>query len=132
MLSDRSHSVKSSILVWLILLLPLLSWLLSSFSSLPSSSQEPSGSSAPGEGAWATGTGGADEEAPAAKAWSAGDGVGESRLEGEVNRRNLEIINFEHELHPRLGLERSNNKIEVRKGVILAMSFSINVDNFGS
>jgi hypothetical protein len=58
--------------------------------------------------------------------------VGESRLEGEVNRRNLEIINFEHELHPRLGLEMSNNEIEVRKEVILAMSFSINADNFGS
>jgi hypothetical protein len=28
----------------------------------------------------------------------------ESRLEG-VNRRNLQIINFEHEFHPELGLE---------------------------
>jgi hypothetical protein len=54
----------------------------------------------------------------------------ESRLEG-VNRRNLKIINFEHELHLGLGLEISNNKIGVRKRVLLAISCSINVDNFG-
>jgi hypothetical protein len=29
----------------------------------------------------------------------------ERRLEG-VNRRNLKVIDFEHELHPRLALER--------------------------
>jgi hypothetical protein len=32
----------------------------------------------------------------------------ESHLEG-VNRRNLNIIKFEHELHPGLGLEMSND-----------------------
>jgi hypothetical protein len=58
-------------------------------------------------------------------AWQA-----ESRLEG-VNRRYLKIINFKHEIHPGLGLEISNNEIEVRKRV-LAMSGSINVDDFGS
>jgi hypothetical protein len=31
----------------------------------------------------------------------------ESRLKG-VNRRNLKIINFEHALHPGLGLEINN------------------------
>jgi hypothetical protein len=36
----------------------------------------------------------------------------ESCLEG-VNRRNLKIINFGHELHPELGLEISNNEIGV-------------------
>jgi hypothetical protein len=45
----------------------------------------------------------------------------ESRLKG-VNRRNLKIVNFEHELHLGLGLEISNNKIGVRKKVLLAMS----------
>jgi uncharacterized Fe-S cluster-containing MiaB family protein len=55
----------------------------------------------------------------------------ESHLEG-VNRRDLKVINFEHELHPGLGLEISNNKIRVRKRVLLAMSCSINADNFGS
>jgi hypothetical protein len=54
----------------------------------------------------------------------------ESRLEG-VNRQNPKIINFEHELHPGLGLEMSNNEIEVQKRV-LAMSCSINADNFES
>jgi hypothetical protein len=49
-----------------------------------------------------------------------------------VNTRNLKIINFKHELHPRLGLETSNNKIGVRKSVLLAISCSINVDNFGA
>jgi hypothetical protein len=55
----------------------------------------------------------------------------ESRLEG-VNRRNLKIINFEHALHPGLGLEINNSGFEVRKIFLLAMSCSINVDNFGS
>jgi hypothetical protein len=55
----------------------------------------------------------------------------ESCLEG-VNRRKLKIINFEHELHPRLGLEMSNNEFGVQKRVLLAMSCSINADNFGS
>jgi hypothetical protein len=55
----------------------------------------------------------------------------ESRLDG-VNRKNLKIINVEHELHPGLGLEISNNEIGVWKRVLLAMSFSINVDDFGS
>jgi hypothetical protein len=49
-----------------------------------------------------------------------------------VNRRNLKIIKFQHELHPGLGLEISDNEIEVRKRVLLAMSCSINVDDFGS
>jgi hypothetical protein len=51
----------------------------------------------------------------------------ESRLEG-VNRRNLKIINFKHELHPGLGLEISNNKFEVQKRVLLTMSCSIDVN----
>ena len=55
----------------------------------------------------------------------------ESRLEG-VNRRNLKIINFEHALHPGLGLEINNSELRVQKIVILAMSCSINADNFGS
>jgi hypothetical protein len=45
--------------------------------------------------------------------------------------RNLKIINLEHELRPWLGLEMSNYKIRVWKRV-LAMSCSINADNFGS
>jgi hypothetical protein len=55
----------------------------------------------------------------------------ESRLEG-VNRQNLRITNFEHALHLRLGLEINNREFGVRKIVHLAMSFSINVDNFRS
>ena len=55
----------------------------------------------------------------------------ESCLEG-VNRQNLEIINFEHALHARLGLEINNCEFGVRKIVLLAMSCSINADNFGS
>jgi hypothetical protein len=56
----------------------------------------------------------------------------ESCLEGGgVNRRNLKTINFEHELHPGLGLEISNNEIRVRKRV-LSMSCSINADDFRS
>jgi hypothetical protein len=43
----------------------------------------------------------------------------------------MKSINFEHELHPRLGLEISNNEIDVRERV-LAMSCSINADDFGS
>jgi hypothetical protein len=42
----------------------------------------------------------------------------ESRLE-RVNRRNLEIINFEHQLHSGLGLEISNNEIRVRREFFL-------------
>jgi hypothetical protein len=41
-------------------------------------------------------------------------GEGESRLEG-VNRRNLKIINFEHELHPGLALERVMMKPECER-----------------
>jgi hypothetical protein len=55
----------------------------------------------------------------------------ESRSEG-VNRRNLKIINFEHTLHPGLGLEINNSEFGVWKIVLLAMSCSINADNFGS
>ena len=54
----------------------------------------------------------------------------ESRLEG-VNRRNLKIINFEHALHPGLGLEINNSEFEVRK-IVLAMSCLSNADNFES
>jgi hypothetical protein len=54
-----------------------------------------------------------------------------SHLE-EVNRRNLKIINFEHTLHPGLGLEINNSEFKVWKIVLLAMSCSINADNFGS
>jgi hypothetical protein len=53
----------------------------------------------------------------------------ESRLEG-VNRRNMKIRNFEHALHPRLGLEINNLEFEVRRIVPLSMSCSINADNF--
>jgi hypothetical protein len=58
----------------------------------------------------------------------------ESRLEGGggVKRRILKIINFEHALHPGLGLEINNSEIEVRKIVLLAMSCLVNADNFGS
>jgi hypothetical protein len=55
----------------------------------------------------------------------------ESHLEG-VNRQNLKIINFEHALHPRLGLEINNSEFGVWKIVLLAMSCSTNADNFGS
>jgi hypothetical protein len=48
-----------------------------------------------------------------------------------MNRRNLKIINFEHTLHPRLGLEINKCEFGVRKIVPLAMSCSINADNFG-
>jgi hypothetical protein len=54
----------------------------------------------------------------------------ESRLDG-VNRRNLKFIYFEHELHSGLELEISNNEIGVQKRVLLAMSCSINMDDFG-
>jgi hypothetical protein len=57
--------------------------------------------------------------------------LSESRLEGRVNRQNLKIINFEHELYLRLGLEMSNNEIGVRRRVLLDMSCSNNADNFG-
>jgi hypothetical protein len=46
--------------------------------------------------------------------------------------RNLKIINFEHALRPWLGLEINNCEFGVRKVVVLAMSCSINADNFGS
>jgi hypothetical protein len=46
-----------------------------------------------------------------------------------VNWRNLKIINFEHTLHPRLGLEINNSEFGVWKIVLLAMSCSINADN---
>ena len=49
-----------------------------------------------------------------------------------VNRRNLKIINFEHTLHPRLGLEINKHEFGVQKIVLIAMSCSINADNFGS
>jgi hypothetical protein len=44
----------------------------------------------------------------------------------------MKIINFEHTLHPGLGLEINNREFRVRKIVSLAMSCSINADNFGS
>jgi hypothetical protein len=50
----------------------------------------------------------------------------ESRLKG-VNRRNMKIINFKHELYLGLGLEMSNNEIGVPKRILLAI-----VDDFGS
>jgi hypothetical protein len=49
-----------------------------------------------------------------------------------VNRRNLKIINFEHALRPGLGLETNSIEFGVQKIVLLAMSCSINADNFGS
>jgi hypothetical protein len=49
-----------------------------------------------------------------------------------VNRRTLKIINFEHTLYMGLGLEINNCEFRVRKIVLLAMSCSINADNFGS
>jgi hypothetical protein len=44
----------------------------------------------------------------------------------------MKILNFEHALHPGLGLEINNSEFGVRKIVLLAMSCSINVDNFGA
>jgi hypothetical protein len=44
----------------------------------------------------------------------------------------LKIINFEHALLPGLGLEINNVEFGVWKIVLLAMSCSINLDNFGS
>jgi hypothetical protein len=44
----------------------------------------------------------------------------------------VKIINFEHALHPGLGLEINNSEFGVRKIVLLAMSCSIYADNFGS
>jgi hypothetical protein len=55
----------------------------------------------------------------------------ESHQEG-VNRRNLKILNIEHALHLGLGLEINNSEFGVWKIVLLAMSCSINADNFGS
>jgi hypothetical protein len=55
----------------------------------------------------------------------------ESRIEG-VNWRNLKFMNFEHALHPGLGLELNNREFGVRKIVSLAISCLINADNFGS
>jgi hypothetical protein len=49
-----------------------------------------------------------------------------------VNRRNLKIMNFEHALCLGLGLAINNIEFGVRKIVLLAMSCSINADNFGS
>ena len=49
-----------------------------------------------------------------------------------MNRKNLKITNFEHVLHPALGLEINNVEFGVWKIVLLAMSCSINLDNFGS
>jgi hypothetical protein len=42
----------------------------------------------------------------------------------------MQIINFEHTLHPGLGLEINNGEFGVRKIVPLSMSCSINADNF--
>jgi hypothetical protein len=41
-------------------------------------------------------------------------------------------MNFEHALHPGLGLEINNREFRVGKIVSLAMSCLINADNFGS
>ena len=49
-----------------------------------------------------------------------------------MNRQNLKFINFEHVVYPGLGLEMYNLEFGVRKIIPLAMSFSINADNFGS
>jgi hypothetical protein len=43
----------------------------------------------------------------------------------------MKIIDFEHALHPGLGLEINNLEFKVRKIIPLAMSCSINADNFG-
>jgi hypothetical protein len=42
------------------------------------------------------------------------------------------IINFEHELHTGLGLQINDNKIRVRKRVVLVMSCSNSADDFGN
>jgi hypothetical protein len=47
-----------------------------------------------------------------------------------VNRQNLKIINFEHTLYTGLRLEINNSEFGVRKIVPLAISCSINADNF--
>jgi hypothetical protein len=49
-----------------------------------------------------------------------------------MNRRKLKIINFEHALYPGLRLEINKREFGVRKIVLLAMSWSINADNFES
>jgi hypothetical protein len=49
-----------------------------------------------------------------------------------VNRQNLKFINFEHTLCTGLGLEINNIDFGERKIVLLAMSCSINVENFWS
>jgi hypothetical protein len=48
-----------------------------------------------------------------------------------VNKQNLKIINFEHAVHLGLGLEINKREFGVWK-IVLAMSCSINVDNFRS
>ena len=50
---------------------------------------------------------------------------------GGMNRPNLKFINFEHTLHSRLGLEINNIEFEEWEIVLLALSCSINADNFG-
>jgi hypothetical protein len=55
----------------------------------------------------------------------------ESHLEG-MNKRKLKIINFEHALYLGLRLEINKREFGVRKIVLLAMSWSINADNFES
>jgi hypothetical protein len=48
-----------------------------------------------------------------------------------VNMRNLKITNFEHKLLPRLGLEQVLIKSECELEVLLAITCSINANNFG-
>jgi hypothetical protein len=48
-----------------------------------------------------------------------------------VNKQNLKIINFEHAVHLGLGLEINKREFGVWK-IVLAMSCSINADNFRS
>jgi hypothetical protein len=47
-----------------------------------------------------------------------------------MNRRNLKIINLEHELHPEVNVKTSDSEIGVQKDVLLATSFLIISDNF--
>jgi hypothetical protein len=49
-----------------------------------------------------------------------------------VNRRNLKIINFEHELHQRLALERVIMKSEYKREFFLQRVAQSSEDYFGS
>jgi hypothetical protein len=86
MLSDRPYPNE----VVLLLIIGFLVVVFSSSSSLASSSPpspESSGLSPPGAGAWGAGAGGAEDEAPAAKACDFDNGVGVAKISFELSSR---------------------------------------------